>query len=140
MALEIIQARFTDPAFARCLEIRLAVFVGEQNVPEAEERDTYDATARHFLALVDGTPAGTARLLDKPEGAKITRVAVLRAYRGQGIGEALMRHIEALHPTGRFMLDAQVHAQAFYARLGYAAQGAVFLEAGIAHVHMSKQL
>jgi ElaA protein len=140
MALEIIQARFTDPGFARCLEIRLAVFVGEQNVLEAEERDEYDETARHFLALVDGAPAGTARLLEKPEAAKITRVAVLRQYRGQGVGEALMRHIEAHHPARSFMLDAQVQAQAFYTRLGYAAQGDIFMEAGMAHVHMRKEI
>jgi len=140
MAVEILHVSYRRPAFAACMEIRLAVFVGEQNVPLEEERDAHDETARHFLALVDGVPAGTARVIDKQEGAKITRVAVLRGFRGQGIGATLMRHIEAAVPARCFMLDAQVHARAFYEGLGYAAEGEEFMEAGIPHLRMCKQL
>jgi len=139
VALEIIEGGIDSPVFAACMDIRLAVFVAEQNVPAAEERDAYDETARHFLATVDGAPAGTARVLERPDAAKITRVAVLRAYRKHGIGAALMRHIEAALPARRFVLDAQVDALPFYERLGYVAEGEVFMEVGIAHRHMRKE-
>jgi predicted GNAT family N-acyltransferase len=138
MPVSIRKVAFTDPDFAKCLAIRMAVFVGEQHVPEAEERDAQDATALHFLAERDGAPLGTARLLLQGSYAKITRVAVLRAARSQGIGAALMRHIETTAPQREFRLDAQIQAVPFYERLGYAATGAVFLEAGIPHRHMVK--
>ncbi len=114
--------------------------MGEQNVPLEEERDEYDAAALHFLAFYEGKPAGTARVILLDGAAKITRVAVLKFARGRGIGVALMRHIETALPGRRFVLDAQVHALAFYESLGYAAYGEVFMEAGIAHRRMAKDL
>ena len=56
----------------------------------------------------------------KPGMTKIGRVAVLREARGLGVGAALMREIETAVPGRDFILDAQVHAMAFYERLGYA--------------------
>ena len=138
MALDISQHASTDPDFALCFEIRLKVFVHEQNVKLAEERDDYDATGLHFLARVDGVPAGTARVLMHHGDIKITRVAVLREFRGQRIGGALMRHIETEFPARRYVLDGQIQARHFYARLGYAPQGDVFMEAGIPHIRMAK--
>ncbi len=136
----IKQIAFTDPEFAQCFQIRLEVFVNEQNVPPEEERDAYDATALHFLALRDGAGIGTARVVFQNEGAtaKITRVAVLKSARGLGIGAALIRHIERIVGAATFALDAQTHALAFYERLGYATEGEEFMEAGIPHRRMRK--
>ncbi len=114
--------------------------MAEQNVPLDEERDEYDATALHFLAFYEGKPAGTARVILLDDAAKITRVAVQKFARGKGIGVALMRHIETALPARRLILDAQVHAVAFYENLGYAPYGEVFMEAGIPHRRMEKDL
>jgi predicted GNAT family N-acyltransferase len=143
LTLRIISVTAGAPDFSACFAIRLAVFVEEQGVSLAEEQDGQDDTALHFLAFLKDMPAGTARVILKDSGAaaKITRVAVLHTARGNGIGAALIRHIEAepaLSGIGRFMLDAQTHALAFYERLGYAALGAEFMEAGIPHQHMQK--
>ena len=54
--------------------IRLNVFVSEQNVPEHLELDKLDATAIHALAMDDGVPIVTGRLL--PDG-HLGRVAAL---------------------------------------------------------------
>jgi predicted GNAT family N-acyltransferase len=140
MTCVIRQIDFNSPDFAKCFDIRLAVFVEEQHVPIDEERDEYDETALHYLATLDGKPVGTARVLLKDSTAKITRVAVLRKARGQGIGEALMRHIESALAVRRFALGAQLHALPFYERLGYVAEGEVFMEAGIPHRHMAKYI
>jgi predicted GNAT family N-acyltransferase len=51
-----------------------------------------------------------------------------------------MRHIETALPARRLILDAQVHAVAFYENLGYAPYGEVFMEAGIPHRRMEKDL
>jgi len=132
----------TDPQFAACMAIRMAVFVAEQNVPPDEERDEHDAAALHFLAYHANLPVGTARVIRKNAAtAKITRVAVLKAGRGHGIGTALMQFIETapqLADVDAFVLDAQVHALEFYTRLGYATEGGSFMEAGIPHQRMRK--
>jgi predicted GNAT family N-acyltransferase len=140
MPLNIAQLAFTDPDFETCFLLRVEVFVQEQKVPAEEERDEYDETALHFLARHDGEPVGTARVLLKPDGAKITRVAVRKSARGLGIGAALMRHIEANVAAQQFMLDAQTHALPFYQSLGYKPVGEEFLEAGIPHFRMFKTI
>ena len=121
-------------------EIRRVVFIEEQGVSREEEWDGRDGACRHFLALQEGRPVGTARLL--PD-AHIGRVAVLAEARGAGIGVALMRAaIEAARRDGHpaVELAAQTHALAFYARLGFAAHGPEFLDAGIPHRNMRLSL
>ena len=121
--------------------VRRAVFIEEQGVPEAMEWDEHDAVSLHFLAVDDdGTPIGCARLL--PDG-HVGRMAVLPAWRGRGVGRALLAAIlraaqERGHRT--LMLSAQTHAAGFYARAGFAVVGEEYEEAGIPHVAMRKSL
>ncbi len=124
-------------------QIRFQVFIEEQQVPVADEWDGLDETAVHFLAQQNNLPIGCARLLiDMHKGIQhfhIGRVAVLKPYRAQGIGHALMEFIlrfcraQATHPI---YLHAQTDRQAFYERLGFIAQGNVFMDAGIPHITM----
>jgi predicted GNAT family N-acyltransferase len=119
------------------LLVRHLVFVEEQGVPVEEERDEHDADSVHFLARnASGHPIGTARLL--PSG-RIGRVAVLREWRGRGLGRALMdavigeaRRCAMLRPH----LHAQVQTIAFYESLGFVVCGEEFEEAGILHREM----
>ncbi len=121
-------------------EIRRRVFIDEQRVPQDEEWDGLDPECQHFLAMLDGQPVGTARLL--PDG-HIGRVAVLFEARGAGMGERLMQAaIEAARQANhaQVALSAQVHALAFYERLGFVAHGDEFLDAGIPHREMTLSL
>jgi predicted GNAT family N-acyltransferase len=115
-------------------EVRRRVFIEEQQVPEAMEWDEHDKASTHFLAIhqPSGTPIGTARLL--PDG-QIGRMAVLPAWRGSGVGTALLRAALAACP-GSALLHAQVHAIPFYAAQGFVTSGEVFMEAGIPHQKM----
>ena len=121
--------------------VRQAVFIDEQGVPEALEWDEHDAASVHWLAASDdGTPIGCARLL--PDG-HIGRMAVLPAWRGRGVGRALLAAVVRTakrrgHAT--LGLSAQTHAAAFYAQAGFVAVGDEYEEAGIAHVAMRKNL
>jgi predicted GNAT family N-acyltransferase len=139
--------RIDDNHFlAEAFAVRRTVFVDEQDVPEAIEMDEHDATATHFLArdAARDEPVGTARL--RCPGAatgKAERVAVLRPYRGEGLGRQLMERVEtAAREQGcsRMRLDAQTHVTAFYAKLGYETVSGRFCEAGIPHVEMTKGL
>ncbi|MFP4136882.1 MAG: GNAT family N-acetyltransferase [Halomonas sp.] len=121
-------------------EIRRVVFIEEQGVSREEEWDGRDGDCHHFLALLEGRPVGTARLL--PD-AHIGRVAVLAEARGHGIGAALMRAaIEAARRHGHpaVALASQTQALPFYSRLGFEAHGPEFLDAGIPHRNMRLSL
>lgn len=120
--------------------LRRGVFVEEQKVPEELEWDGEDANCLHFLAEAGDEPVGTARLT--PDG-QVGRMAVLPGWRGQGIGRALMGAIlEAARERGHaaLYLNAQVHAEAFYAAFGFVAEGGVFDDAGIPHRRMTRTL
>ncbi len=118
------------------LELRRRVFILEQNVPEDIERDSYDATATHIVALLDGDVVGVLRMVDLPEHTKIGRVAVAADLRGRGIATALMRFAMNLARTSgrtRLYLTSQSDKVPFYEKLGFVAFGDEFKEAGIPH-------
>lgn len=125
----------------RLSHVRRAVFIEEQGVPAQMEWDADDAVSLHFLALDPaGRPIGCARLL--PDG-HIGRMAVLPAWRGRGVGRALLdAAIRAARTRGDTIvrLSAQTHAVGFYARAGFVADGDEYEEAGIPHVAMQKKL
>ena len=126
-----------------CWALRRTVFIEEQAVPEELEVDGLDDEALHLLAMLDGRPVGTARMLLKGDTGKIGRVAVLRELRGQGIGAALIRAaVEELRGRGlsRAKLGSQVHAIPFYEGLGFVAEGPVYDDAGIPHRDMIRAL
>ena len=127
-----------------CLALRRVVFIEEQQVPEAEEVDGRDGDALHLLAQIDGVPVGCARLLLSGETGKIGRVCVLRALRGQGIGAALIRAaLDVLRDRPgitQARLGAQIHAIGFYEALGFVAEGPEYLDAGIRHRDMVRDV
>lgn len=127
--------------------VRLAVFVHEQQIPEAEEWDADDEHAVHAVVTnLAGLPLATGRLItrDQPSGhAKIGRMAVLRSARGIGLGDkVLLALIEQASSQGvrRIELHAQVSAKAFYARHGFQPEGDEFDEVDIPHQLMSLTL
>ncbi|PXW79778.1 GNAT family N-acetyltransferase [Tritonibacter sp. AK171] len=127
-----------------CLKLRFEVFVDEQGVPVEEERDALDDTATHLLALQDGTPVGTARIVFQDDTAKIGRVCVVKTARGTGLGAKLIEACVnvARNQAGitRAKLGAQTHAIGFYEKLGFEVYGPVYLDAGIDHRDMVKPL
>ena len=113
--------------------IRKSVFIDEQHVPKDLEWDGQDDDCTHFLASVNATPVATARLT--AEG-QIGRMAVLREYRGTGIGSRLLAAvIEQARQSGfkQVFLHAQVNVIGFYEKSGFSAEGDVFIDAGIEH-------
>jgi len=136
---------------AQALAIREVVFIEEQHVPEAEERDAEDARAYHVLAMQGGHAIGTGRMVDLPEPppgesgrwARVGRMAVLQASRKLGVGSKILHALEAeairRGVTG-IVLHAQLIALDFYKQHGYLPVGAVFEEAGMPHLVMQKKL
>jgi predicted GNAT family N-acyltransferase len=134
-------ARLATPAdMPAVFALRHEVFVVGQDVPEELERDELDAVSDHAVAVVDDEVVGTGRLL--PDGT-IGRMAVSSAVRGQGIGTAVLTVLEERareRGLAAVELHAQVHALGFYDRYGYVPFTEVYLEAGIEHRSMRKEL
>jgi predicted GNAT family N-acyltransferase len=127
-----------DLAFA----IRQRVFVVEQEVDASEEYDDEDEISTHFIALSDGVACGTARWRFKGKGIiKLERFAVDKAYRNQGVGEAILKAVlEDLPYAQKVMLHAQIQAIPFYQHAGFESYGEEFEEAGIRHYAMKIDL
>ncbi|KXZ68312.1 GNAT family N-acetyltransferase [Acinetobacter venetianus] len=116
--------------------IRELVFISEQNIPEQDEWDDQDAISQHFVVYDQNQPIATARLL---ANNSVGRVAVLKAYRGQGIGRLIMLEIIAYAQAQKrpnLQLSSQVHAISFYGKLGFSIQGDEYDECGIPHIEM----
>lgn len=122
-------------------KVRIAVFEKEQGVSRSLERDGRDPECTHVIALADnGTPIGTCRI--QPDG-KIGRMAVLKDYRGNGIGGRMLESIiEAARQNGviKLMLHSQETAIEFYRKFGFTTEGSPFFEADIVHVKMVKYM
>lgn len=122
-------------------EVRHAVFVEEQGIPESLEWDGRDADCRHVLALAgDAGVIATGRLM---ADGRIGRMAVLPAWRGCGVGSALLERLTQLALRGavrQVYVHAQLEVAGFYRRAGFRLAGEPFVTAGITHAEMTKVL
>lgn len=128
--------RLTNLEFHSALQLRIAVFVDEQNVPLEEEHDHFDQIAKHFGAFVNDSLVGTGRLIINGDVGRIGRLAVLPEFRGRGVGKGLVCYIlEVGKQQGikEFVLGAQLQAIPFYEKFGFRAEGEVFQDGGIPH-------
>ena len=126
-----------QPDLDKVFAIRREVFVDEQNCPPELEWEFEDEST-HFLATVDGVPAGACRWRKTDKGYKLERFAVLKSSRGYGVGQALVQAALNDLPTDAtyVYLHAQIQAVTLYERFGFEKTGPMFEEAGIQHYKM----
>lgn len=127
--------------------IRNEVFVQEQGFSLELEFDEYDDDAIHVTGFIDGDAVCTARIFTEegaPQGVlHVGRVCVRKDGRGKGTGALLINKVaDVAKENGAIALElgAQVTAKPFYEKLGYAVSGAEFLDEGVPHVLMRKEL
>jgi len=134
-----VKRAFSRKQLDQAFGIRLSVFVREQGVPVGIEMDRDDKRALHFLAFKAGKAVGTARVVMHHRSATIGRMAVLKTYRGKGVGTKLLKRAivtATRHGAQNIYLHAQVPVIAFYEALAFRCVGPVFTEAGIPHRKM----
>ena len=121
--------------------VRQQVFVIEQGIDPALEWTGDDDNFRSVLAVdASQKPIGTGRIQVIAATATIGRMAVLKHWRGTGVGTAILsRLIEIGKAEGAevFELSAQVSAISFYQKLGFTALGDMYLDAEIEHRKMT---
>ena len=126
--------------------IRKEVFVKEQNVPledEFDEFDTLNELSKHILAYYNDQPVGTGRVRWVDGFGKLERICILEPYRKFGLGKVIIRTLEEIAEEkglSQVKLHGQTHAEGFYKKLGYQTSSEMFMEDGIPHVLMMKEL
>lgn len=141
MALTVTPFRTDDTVRMNASrQIREAVFCVEQGISPADEWDHHDPICEHFLLYTAQTPIGTARVRPTGDGTlKIERMAVMEDYRDIGAGTFLLRAILNHVGAAAVVLNAQTAVEGFYRKLGFEPDGAVFAEAGIPHIRMTRR-
>jgi predicted GNAT family N-acyltransferase len=120
--------------------IRDIVFGKEQNVAREVDWDGKDEHCIQVIVTDENKPIGTGRM--QPDG-KIGRLAVLDSWRGQSIGQKMLKVLVETAGKEDFKevyLHAQVHAISLYEKCGFHKVGREFLEADIPHIKMTKSI
>ncbi|MDA9555794.1 GNAT family N-acetyltransferase [Pelobium sp.] len=133
--------KVTDPKeLDKVFKIRTVVFVEEQNCPPELEWEN-EEVSHHFLATIDGEPAGACRWRQTDKGFKLERFAVLKQFRGKGIAQKMVQTIiNDLPENANYVyLHAQIDAMPLYKKFNFIAEGPQFEEAGIQHFKMVLQ-
>jgi predicted GNAT family N-acyltransferase len=140
--LDVREAR-TGQELAAALALRERVFHGEQGVSIEADRDGRDDEATHVVALDEGRVVGTCRLVFRGRVARLGRLAVEPSLRRRGAGAAILREaarVARACGAESIQLHAQTYALPLYLSEGYVEVGERFLEEGIEHVAMEKEL
>ncbi len=143
----VVRKASTKEDIKSVMKLRRTVFIVEQNVPEEREIDRYDLSADHFLVLLKEKPVGCGRARfyndSSKKTGKIERMAIIEPFRRKNIGRKLMEHLMDYcikRQCDQILVHAQCRAVGFYEKCGFSSRGEVFLDAGIEHIEMIKEL
>jgi len=135
----------TDVLYEGECALRFAVLREPLGMPRSSVAFPFEGDSLHLVAT---DPDGTVRacVLFHPDGdggGRLLQMAVAPELRGEGVGRALVEHLEAelvergIQSVG---LHSRGDATGFYIRLGYAPVGPQYVELGIPHQNMRKTL
>jgi predicted GNAT family N-acyltransferase len=127
---------------SKAMKIREEVFVKEQKVAPEEEYDAFENIASHFIVYDGKKEIGTARWRHTEKGIKLERFAVIKVYRGKGVGSLLVKAVledifsHSANTKKTIYLHGQVTAMGLYEKFGFEKIGSLFVECGIDHFLM----
>lgn len=136
----------TEEDLKKAFDIRIEVFVEEQGVPledEFDEFDTINGQCEHILVYLNEKPVGTGRIRLVDEFGKLERICILEPFRKLGIGKMIIKALEELaerKAVSKVKLHGQKQAEGFYQKLCYQTSSSIFMEDGIPHILMIKDL
>ena len=119
--------------------VRREVFIEEQQIPEQEEFDEFETTALHLIVYVDEQTAATGRIWHDGKNFRIGRLAVLKPFRGQKIGDLALRLLlyKAFSSGAQTIeISAQTYIMPLYRKFGFKEYGEEYIEAGLPHMAM----
>lgn len=116
----------------------------EQGISTEREYDEFEESAEHIVVYNgNNEPVAAGRWRAVDDAAKLERICVLPSERKHGLGKAVVKAMEEM-AREKGLVKAKLHGQAyarqFYEKLGYSAASDVFMEEGIPHLLMVKEL
>ena len=141
--LDLRWVAHASPDYAALVELRRAVLRRPLGLDFTAEQLAAEASQFHLGAWDGRTPLGCLALRVNNGEARMRQVAVAPDVQRRGVGRLLAAECEAearRRGAALMTLHARQTALAFYERLGYAAEGALFLEVGLPHRKMTKAL
>lgn len=126
--------------------VRKQVFVEEQGVPIEDEFDQFDklnGLCEHILVHYNEQPVGTGRIRFVDGVGKLERICILVPYRKYGLGKIIINALEEIakeRGVSKVKLHGQKQAEGFYKKLGYQTSSNIFIEDGIPHILMLKEI
>lgn len=136
----------TESDLKKAFQIRKEVFVEEQGVPledEFDEFDTLNERCEHIMVYYNEQPVGTGRVRWVDGLGKLERICLLEPYRKFGLGKIIIKALEEIAEEKgitQVKLHGQTQAEGFYKKLGYHTSSNIFMEDGIPHILMLKEL
>jgi ElaA protein len=127
--------------------LRSEIFVVEQNCVY-QDIDGKDKDALHVLGKNENEIVAYARIFVRGQSysdfTSIGRVLVKTKSRGKSLGHQLMpfciKYLETNNPKCSIKISAQTHLEKFYYMHGFRKQGESYLEDGIPHIEMLKEV
>ncbi|WP_028790298.1 GNAT family N-acetyltransferase [Tetragenococcus muriaticus] len=127
--------------YHQLMELRVSVFVVEQNCPY-QEIDDIDLTAFHFWLENQNDMLAYARVYQKQQKIHFGRVLVKKEERKKGLGKQLIQQliewIERRFPEKTIYIEAQAYLREFYTNFGFQVVSEKYLLDGISHIDMQK--
>lgn len=138
--MDIRIVSFENNNKSKIRKIRTSVFVEEQGIDSKVDFDGLDEVAAHVLVCTNDNAVATGRVL---EDGHIGRIAVLKEFRGVGVGASVVKaliKVAKKKDFSRVYLGSQTHAIGFYEKLGFKVCSEVFIDADLEHVEMEMLL
>ena len=142
--MEFVEIDWNSDLYSLEIELRARLLRAPLGLTFSSEELEAESAELHF-ALVDQDQVLACAVIVplSSDLAKLRQMAVHENHQRQGLGSSLIRQIEpALQNRGfqQIELNAREEAVNFYQRLGYQTVGDRFMEVGIGHWKMYRQL
>lgn len=134
----------TNRELYEILKSRAEIFVVEQNINYVD-MDDIDYVSRHFFLEDEGRVVACLRAYYLDEEKTTFKIGrVLSIKHGKGLGTELMNkaleEISTNKLCKKIFISAQKHAVDFYKEFGFETVSEEYMEEGIVHIAMEKQL
>ena len=127
----------------KIFKIREEVFQKEQDIDKNLDFDGNDSKAIQILMKYNNEQIGCARIRFINSKAKLERIALIKKYRGSGLGKVLVDYLVFYcksKEVKEIYFDAQYYLENFYKKCGFISEGKPFDEVGIKHIKMVMKL
>lgn len=123
--------------------IRDVVFVKEQGFPSVVAEDEVVSCDSHGLLYYKHFPVGCISFRVKGSVVKFERIAILKDYRGKGLGDELIRYFLydfCMKNFKKVVLFSQVRSKGFYKKYKFETVGEEFDIYGVLYIEMVAKL